>query len=80
MNDTVYNPSKKRAQQNGMTSYVFHDPDSNMINADKRRKAFRKEVKESGIAHFRFHDLRHYIRYAACSGAGVDLYKVSKLR
>jgi site-specific recombinase XerD len=49
-----------------------------MIKADKLKKAFAKAVKESGIAHFHFHDLRHTFATRLVQ-AGIDLYKVSKL-
>ncbi len=78
LNETVCNLLKRRAQENGMTGYVFPDQDGDMIKADKLKKAFRKAVKESGIAHFRFHDLRHTFA-TRLTQAGVDLYKVSKL-
>jgi len=61
-----------------MSGYVFHDENGNMIKADKLKKTFRKAVKESGIAHFRFHDLRHTFATRLVQ-AGVDLYKVAKL-
>lgn len=61
-----------------MSGYVFRDENGDMIDADKLKKEFKKAVKESGIAHFRFHDIRHTFATRLVQ-AGVDLYKVSKL-
>jgi site-specific recombinase XerD len=61
-----------------MSGYVFCNRKGDMIKADKLKKAFRKAVKESGIDHFRFHDLRHTFATRLVQ-AGVDLYQVSKL-
>jgi integrase len=49
-----------------------------MIKADRLKKAFRKAVKESEIAHFRFHDLRHTFA-TQLAQRSVDLYKIAKL-
>lgn len=61
-----------------MSGYVFRDENGEMIKADKLKKEFRKAVKKSGIAHFRFHDLRHTFATRLVQ-AGVDLYQVAKL-
>ncbi|MBI5099073.1 MAG: tyrosine-type recombinase/integrase [Nitrospirae bacterium] len=44
----------------------------------KPRSKFIRSVKESGIKHFRFHDLRHTFATRLVQ-RGVDLYKVAKL-
>jgi integrase len=77
LNATACALLKKRAK-GGMSGYIFCDENEKMIKADKLKKAFKKAVKESGIAHFRFHDLRHTFATRLVQ-AGVDLYKVAKL-
>jgi len=42
------------------------------------RRAFRKAVKNSGIEHFRFHDLRHTFG-SRLAQRGVDLFTISRL-
>jgi integrase len=78
LNVTVYTLLKERAKENGMSGYVFRDENGGRIEADKLKKEFKKAVKESGIAHFRFHDIRHTFATRLVQ-AGIDLYKVSKL-
>lgn len=78
LNETAHSLLKRRAQKKGMSGYVFRDVNGDMIEADKLKKEFKKSVKESGIAHFRFHDIRHTFATRLVQ-AGVDLYKVSKL-
>lgn len=78
LNKTAYNLLKSRAKNNGTSAHVFGDENGHMIRADRLKKAFKKAVKESKIAHFRFHDLRHTFATRLVQ-AGVDLYKVSKL-
>ena len=78
LNKSAYDLLKKRARAGKMSGYVFCDENWGMIKADKLKKAFRKSVKESGIAHFRFHDLRHTFATRLVQ-AGVDLYQVAKL-
>ena len=77
LNQTACDLLKKRAGD-GMSGYVFCNRNGDMIKADKLKKAFRKAVKESGIDHFRFHDLRHTFATRLVQ-AGIDLYQVSKL-
>lgn len=78
LNETAYDILKKRAGTGGMSGYVFHDGAGNMIKADRLKKEFRKAVKQSGIAHFRFHDLRHTFA-TRLAQRGVDLLTISKL-
>jgi integrase len=78
LNETVYALLKNRAKGGNMSGLVFCDENGEMIKADKLKKAFRKAVKESGIAHFRFHDLRHTFASRLAQG-GVPLHKISKL-
>jgi site-specific recombinase XerD len=75
---TVYTLLKERAKESGMSGYVFRDENGGRIEADKLKKEFKKAVRESGIAHFRFHDIRHTFATRLVQ-AGIDLYKVSKL-
>ena len=78
LNEESHALLKRRASTGGMSGYVFHDQDGNMIKADKLKKVFRRAVKESGIAHFRFHDLRHTFA-TRLAQRGVALYTISKL-
>lgn len=78
LNKTAYDLLKRRAQAGNMSGCVFCDVNSGMIKADALKRAFRRAVKESGIAHCRFHDLRHTFA-SRLAQAGVDLLKISKL-
>jgi integrase len=78
LNETAYAILKRRAASGDMSGYVFRDENGGMIKADKLKKAFRKAVKESGIDHFRFHDLRHTFA-TRLAQAGVPLHKIAKL-
>jgi site-specific recombinase XerD len=60
------------------SSFVFFNRAGNMIDTGKLKSQFIKAVKEAGIEHFRFHDLRHTFA-TRLAQAGVDLYKISKL-
>jgi integrase len=78
LDEEAYALLKRRASTGGMSGYVFQDKDGNMIKADRLKKEFRKAVRQSGIAHFRFHDCRHTFA-TRLAQAGVDLYTISKL-
>jgi integrase len=80
INKTVLNLLVRRSKVrhiNG-SDYVFFNRAGNKIDAGKLKTAFIKTVKESGIAHCRFHDLRHTFG-SRLTQKGVDLYKISKL-
>lgn len=68
----------RRAKLNSGSKYVFCNSVGNRIDAGRLKREFIKAVKESGIEHFRFHDLRHTFATRLVQ-KGVDLYKVAKL-
>ncbi len=68
----------RRAKLNSGSKYVFYNSAGNRIDAGRLKREFIKAVKESGIDHFRFHDLRHTFATRLVQ-KGVDLYKVAKL-
>ncbi len=80
INSTVLNLLTRRYKVRHITQkdYVFYNGAGNKVDAGKLKTSFIKAVKESGIAHFRFHDLRHSFG-SRLTQRGVDLYKISKL-
>ncbi|MHA2031686.1 MAG: tyrosine-type recombinase/integrase [Candidatus Kariarchaeaceae archaeon] len=57
---------------------MFYNGTHKKIDRWKLKNNFNKAVKESGIDHFRFHDMRHTFATRLVQN-GVDIYKVSKL-
>jgi len=49
----------RRAKVQSLSGYVFFNTAGNKIDAGKLKKTFKKACEDSGIASFRFHDLRH---------------------
>ncbi len=78
LNNNALDVLKRRAKVKAISGYVFFNSVGNKHDASKLKGAFRQAVKESGIEHFRFHDLRHTFATRLVQ-KGVDLYKVSKL-
>jgi site-specific recombinase XerD len=80
INSTVLNLLTRRYKVRHITKndYVFFNGAGNKVDAGKLKASFIKVVKESGIAQFRFHDLRHSFG-SRLTQRGVDLYKISKL-
>ena len=67
-----------RARVKSISGYVFHNGAHKRIDRWKLKSQFNAAVKAAGIAHLRFHDLRHTFATRLVQ-AGVDIYKVSKL-
>ncbi len=78
LNNNALDILKRRAKVQSLSGYVFFNSVGNKHDASKLKRAFRQAVEESGIEHFRFHDLRHTFATRLVQ-RGVDLYKVSKL-
>jgi site-specific recombinase XerD len=80
INSTVLNLLARRSKVRHInkSEYVFFNGAGNKIDAGKLKASFVKTVREAGIAHFRFHDLRHTFG-SRLTQRGVDLYKISKL-
>lgn len=68
----------RRAKVQSLSGYVFFNTAGNKIDAGKLKKTFKKACEDSGIASFRFHDLRHTFA-TRLDQRGVDLYKIAKL-
>ena len=68
----------RRAKVQSLSGYVFFNTVGNKIDAGKLKKTFKKAWEDSGIASFRFHDLRHTFA-TRLAQRGVDLYKIAKL-
>lgn len=78
LNSVALSVLQRRYQLNPGSKYVFCNSVGNRIDAAKLKRWFRKAVEESGIAHCRFHDLRHTFATRLVQ-KGIDLYKVAKL-
>lgn len=78
LNNNALNVLKRQAKVKSISGYVFFNSVGNKHDASKLKRAFSQAVKESGIEHFRFHDLRHTFATRLVQ-KGIDLYKVSKL-
>lgn len=68
----------RRNKVRTLSGYIFFNGAGNKVDTGKLKKAFGKAVKESGIEHCRFHDLRHTFATRLVQ-TGVELYIVSKL-
>lgn len=68
---------KLKELDDGKSDYVFHTRDGNHLTPSNVNRAFRKLVQDSGIAHVRFHDLRHTHATLLIS-KGVDVKTVSE--
>lgn len=60
------------------TNLVFYTSKGSAIDASNLMRDFRRAVKDAGIEHLRFHDLRHTF-ITRLAQAGVDLYTIQKL-
>jgi integrase len=78
LNMTALTLLKKRSGVKSISGYVFFNGANKRIDRWKLKSKFNKSVRESGIEHFRFHDLRHSFA-TRLAQAGVDIYKISKL-
>ena len=80
LNETIVSLLKQKMKVRPINGgdHVFFNGAGNRIDAGKLKSKFIRSVKESGIKHFRFHDLRHTFATRLVQ-RGVDLYKVAKL-
>ena len=60
------------------SNLVFYDSEGKELLGRNVLKVFVRSVKRAGLAHCRYHDLRHTFATRLVQ-AGVDLYKVQKL-
>lgn len=68
----------EKSKGRSLSGYVFFNGANRKLDRAKLKGHFKRAMKASGIAHFRFHDLRHTFATRMVQ-AGVDIYKVSKL-
>ena len=79
LNATVYELlACRQAETGAKTGLVFTTQERTRIKPRYLVRAFQKAVRRSGIAHFRFHDLRHTFATRLVQ-RGVDLYRVQRL-
>lgn len=80
LNETLVMLFKRRLKVrpiNG-SGYVFFNSAGSKVDAAKLKAAFKQAVKDSKIAHCRFHDCRHTFA-TRLAQRGVDIYKISRL-
>ena len=78
LNSTALELLKQRAKVRAISGYVFTNSVGNKHDASKLKVAFKTAVRESGIEHIRYHDLRHTFATRLIQSK-VGIYAVSKL-
>jgi integrase len=79
LNGCAFEIMKRKLSVASISGYVFVDAlTGDMITRSKLASEFRRCVRKSGIARFRFHDLRHTFATRLVQ-RGVDIYRVSRL-
>jgi len=79
LNTTVFELlAAKQATVGSEMGFVFPTQGGSHLNPRYLVRAFQKAVRRAGIAHVRFHDLRHTFATRLVQ-RGVDLYRVQRL-